>query len=159
LEEFAKIHSYIARLRRREYVNGKAEPEELVMCKFRKQPWSIHFKWIGPEATGREVVYVKGRYDDKLHILTAARDIPLCPAGRRMDLARDSMLVKAASAHDITESGLGAILETNGTLIADSARGKPGCGVKYLGPTNRPEYPKPLEGIELKLPPGQLREL
>ena len=66
-----------------------------------------------------------------------------------MALARDSALVKAASRHDITESGLGAILDNLGALYAAAAAGKSGYGVKYLGPTTRPEYPRPLEGVEI----------
>src|SRR5262249_58892648 len=73
---YAKQGSYIARLRRRESVPGRAKPEEVLLFKFREQPWSVHFKWLGDEGKGREVVYVRGQGDDKLHILTAAGDIP-----------------------------------------------------------------------------------
>src|SRR5439155_7354879 len=54
-ERYAAIDSYIARLRRREQVDGKDKPEETLLFKFRKQPFSVYFKWIGPEGTGREV--------------------------------------------------------------------------------------------------------
>ena len=36
--KFATIDSYVARLRRREQINGKDKPEELMLFKFRKQP-------------------------------------------------------------------------------------------------------------------------
>src|SRR5205085_3781407 len=57
-QRYAAIDSYIVRLRRREQVNGKDQPEELLLVKFRKQPTSVYFKWLGKEGHGREVVYV-----------------------------------------------------------------------------------------------------
>jgi len=41
------MDSYIARLTRREQVNGKKQPEEIILFKFRQQPWSVYFKWLG----------------------------------------------------------------------------------------------------------------
>src|SRR5262249_19521642 len=59
-DECAALDSYICRMTRREQVNGASKPEEMMLFKFRKQPFSIYFKWIGNEGKGREVVYVKG---------------------------------------------------------------------------------------------------
>jgi len=80
-EHYAAVDSYIVRLRRREQVGGKDNPEELLLCRFRKQPFSVYFKWIGKEGNGREVVYVQGRHDDKIHTRMAAGDMLLMPAG------------------------------------------------------------------------------
>src|SRR5262249_37770425 len=49
VEQYNGIDSYIVRLTRREQVNGKNHPEEVLLFKFRKQPWSLFFKWIGAE--------------------------------------------------------------------------------------------------------------
>ena len=57
---------------------------------FRKQPWSVYFKWLGTEGHDREVVYVQGQYESKIHTLLAAGDVLLMPAGKRMSLAPDS---------------------------------------------------------------------
>ena len=62
-------------------LNGIVRPEELMHFKFRKQPWSVYFKWLGPEGRGREAIYVQGKYDNKLHTLLAAGDMPFTPAG------------------------------------------------------------------------------
>jgi hypothetical protein len=157
---YAKQGSYIARLRRRESVPGRAKPEEILLFKFREQPWSVHFKWLGDEGKGREVVYVRGQGDDKLHILTAAGDIPFAPAGRRLDLAPDSLLVRASSKYPITEAGVGATIARYGKLLDAVARQQaPGVTLKYLGPVQRPEYPAPLEGVECHFPPGREPDL
>src|SRR5262249_8124468 len=57
---YANIDSYIARLTRREVVKDRPQPEAVMLFKFRKEPWSVYFKWLGKEGQGREVVYVRG---------------------------------------------------------------------------------------------------
>lgn len=154
-ERFARVDSFIARLRRREQVNGKTGPEETLSFAFRKQPFSIHFKWLSDPGKGREVVYVKGQHDDKIHTLTAAGDIPLMRGGVRIALAPDDPKVLARSRHPISEAGLGAIIDRLGLVLAAMDRNDRRQGtLAYLGAQTRPEYPMPLEGIELLLPPG-----
>jgi hypothetical protein len=144
---YSKLSCYIARLRRREVVQGRAKPEEVLIFKFREKPYSVHFKWLGEEGQGREVVYVRGG-DEKLHILTAANDIPFTPAGRRLSLAADSIMVKAASKYPITEAGIGNMIARYGRMLDTIRAGGSGVSAKYLGPVQRPEYPVPLEGVE-----------
>jgi hypothetical protein len=152
---FATIDSYVARLRRREQVKGKDQPEELILFKFRKQPWSVYFKWLGPEGQGREVLYVKGQHGGMIHSLLAAGDMPLAPAGKRMALAPDNIFVRSASRHAITEAGIGVMIEKFGQALESQERGENKRGLlTYLGPTKRPDYETPLEAVEHRLPPG-----
>lgn len=156
---YSKVPCYIARLRRREVVAGRMKPEEVLVFKFREQPYSVHFKWLGDEGRGREVVYVRGRFEDKLHIHTAANDIPFTPAGRRLALAPDSMMVKAASKYPITEAGVGNMIARFGRMVDAVQAGGSGVSAKYLGQVQRPEYPTPLEGIESQFPPNREPEI
>ena len=87
-EHYARVDSYIVRLTRREQLNGKDKPEEVLLFKFRKDPWSVYFKWLGTEGKGREVVYVHGQYENKIHSILAAGDIPLMPAGSALPWLR-----------------------------------------------------------------------
>jgi hypothetical protein len=156
---YSKVSCYISRLRRREVVNGRAKPEEVMVFKFRERPYSVHFKWLGEEGRGREVVFVRGLFDDKLHILTAANDIPFTPAGRRLDLAPDSIMVKAASKYPITQAGIGNMIARFGRMLDAVQAGGSGITVKYLGQVQRPEFPTPLEGVECQFPPGREPEI
>jgi hypothetical protein len=154
-ERYATFDSYIARVRRRELANGKTKPEEVFLFKYRKQPLSVYFKWIGTEGQGREVVYVQGQHGNKIHTLLAAGDMPLAPAGQRLAVAPDSIFVRNASRHSITDAGIGHIIENYGKLLNALDRGDPKVGtVKCLGPIKRPEYEAPLEAIERAIPPG-----
>jgi hypothetical protein len=155
VEKYAGIDSYIVRLTRRELVNGKAHPEEVLLFKFRKQPWSLYFKWLSNEGKGREVIYVQGQLENKIHTLLAAGDVPLMPAGKRMSLPVDSLLVRNASRHPITEAGIGATIDRLGRSLEAMERGDKRHGtVAYLGMQNRPEFSAPVEAIEDTIPPG-----
>src|SRR5262245_34743897 len=149
---YARQPSYIARLKRREWANGRPRPEETLIFKFREDPWSVHFKWLGQEGHCREVLYVRGQHGDKLHILTAANDVPFTPGGRHLALALDTVLVRASSRYPITEAGIGRLIERYGRLLDAVDNKQPGAAAKYFGPTQRPEYPGLLEGVECQLP-------
>lgn len=158
-ESYSKLPSYIARLRRREAVGGRSKPEEVLVFKYREKPYSVHFKWLGEEGQGREVVYVYGKFDNKLHILTAAGDIPFTPAGRRLSLAPDSMLVKSASRYPITEAGIGNMIARFGRLVDEFRSGHSGVQLKFLGQVQRPEYAAPLECVEATFGPNHEPEI
>jgi hypothetical protein len=152
---FATIDSYVARLRRREQVKGKDQPEELILFKFRKRPWSVYFKWLVPTGNGREVIYVKGQHGDMIHTLLAAGDMPLAPAGKHMALPPDNIFVRSASRHAITEAGIGVMIEKFGQALDSQERGEKKLGlITYLGTTKRPEYDAPLESVEHIVPSG-----
>jgi hypothetical protein len=156
---YAKLPCYMARLRRREVVQGRAKPEEVLIFKFRERPYSVHFKWLGDEGQGREVVFVRGQGDDKLHILTAANDIPFAAAGKRLALAPDSLMVKAASKYPITEAGIGNMINRFGRMLDTMRAGGSGISAKFLGPVQRPEYPGTLEGVECTFPADREPEI
>jgi hypothetical protein len=153
---YAEIDSYIVRLTRREMLRDRMQPEEVLLVRFRKEPWSVYFKWVGKEGAGREVVYVKGHYEDKIHTLLAAGDVPFMPAGKRMAVAPDNVLVRSASRHPITEAGLGSTIDSLSRLLPAIEAGDPRAGtLTSLGPLQRPEYARPLDALEHRLPPGR----
>jgi hypothetical protein len=159
-ERVGTMDSYIVRLTRREVVNGEQKPEEIMLFKFRNSPWSVYFKWLGEQGHGREVVYVKGQYEDKLHTRLAAGDMPLAPAGKRMALSPDNVLVRSASRHPITEAGLAASVDRLGRLLAGIDRHDPRAGsFTDLGQINRAEFGRPVAAIEHQIPPGVEPEL
>jgi hypothetical protein len=157
---YAGVDSYIVRLTRREQVGGEAKPEEIMLFKFRKEPWSVYFKWVGKVGHDREVIYVKGQYGNQIHTRLAAGDAPFMPAGHTMALAVDSSLVRSASRHSITEAGIGSCVERFGQLLDAQDRGDRSHGtVTDLGVQNRREFSQPVRGAEQIIPPGAETEL
>jgi Protein of unknown function (DUF1571) len=152
--EFGRFDSYIARLARREPGKGK-KGEQILAFSFRKEPWSIRFKWLAGEGLGREVLYVKNRYENKIHTLLAAGDMPLVPAGRRISMAVDSPLVLAANRHPITDAGIGAMIDRFGQVLEANSRGDFRKGkLTSLGLQQRPDYDTPLYMVEQTVPAG-----
>jgi hypothetical protein len=147
VERFAAMDSYIARLRRREQLSGKDGPEEIIAFQFRKQPWSVRMKWIGSEGNGREVVYVKGHYENKIHTLLAATDPKFPLGGNVVSLAPDSSLVRARSRYPVTEAGIGALIDRFGRIV-DREEASSKRTLRYAGLQKRPEYAEPLEAVE-----------
>jgi hypothetical protein len=153
-QRVATMDSYMMRVRRREVVSNQQRPEELMLCKFRKEPWSVYFKWIGPEAKGREVVYSKGRYDNQIHTLTAAGDILFVPAGKHIKVSPDSVLVRSKTRHPITEAGLASTVERFARMVDAFEKGDNSQGtLKHLGQLKRPEFEGNLEAILQVVPP------
>lgn len=153
VKRYATMDTYIMRLKRREVVNGSLRPEEIMACKIRKAPFSVHFKWLGEEGKGREVVYVQGKYGNLIHSLTATGDVLFLPGGKRFKVAPDSFLVKAKSRYPITEAGLGPLIDRFGRLVAAVEKGDRSEGAaKHLGELKRPEFENKVIGVQQTLP-------
>jgi len=151
---YAQADSYISRFVQRESSAGK-RIEEILIFYFRKEPWSVHFKWLAGEGQGREVVYVKGRYENKIHIVLAGGDVPLLPAGHKIALHLDSPLVKSASKTPITEAGIGPLLDRFGRALDACERDDYRLGRLTLrGEQARPDYDVPLIMVEQTIPPN-----
>lgn len=156
----AHLDSYIVRLIRRENVKGKSGPEEIIALSFRNEPFSVHFKWLGDVAKGREVVYVKGRFESKIHTKVAAGDALLLPAGARLSLSPDNPLVRSASRHPITDTGIAHCIQSLTSVLDAQERGDRRHGtLAAIAPQRRPEYPQPVETLERIMPPGDEPEL
>jgi hypothetical protein len=154
-ERYTALDCYQARFIRQEQVGGKDKPREVMLVKFRKQPFSVYFKWTGVEGQGREVVYVHGQHEGKIHTLLADGDMLGMRGGTRFPVAPDSILMRGRTRHPITEAGIGSLVEHFGRLVDAADHGDPRTGqLAYLGLQSRPEFPAPLEAVQQIIPPG-----
>jgi hypothetical protein len=156
--KYANIDNYICRFRRREVVDGKQMPEDRILFKFRKEPFSVYFKWLeGTACEGREIIYVRGMYDNKLQVKTGRRD-SLLPMQVSLDL--HSERVTANSRHTMDEAGMGKLIDGLGQALAAQEAGDTKLGVfQYLGPQQRPESAVPMECMLQQVPGGLERHL
>lgn len=156
IKRFSEVDSYIARLVRREWLKGKLQPEEIILFKFRKKPWSVYFKWLSQSGQGREVVYVEGQHDNNMHVKISPSDATfLMPAGKVLSIKPDSILVRGNSRHDIREAGIGKMIHRLKKVVQAMNSGDRSQGVAvYHGKKTRSEFPVPLDCIEWKIPPG-----
>ena len=155
-EKYHGLAGFECRLTRRETVNNRPMPQEELQYKFRREPYSLHIKWVGLEGQGRELIYVTGKYDNKVQILTGKGEGLIVPAGMRVARLPTDKEVRSKSRHDIREGGMGMAVEWFGKVVAllekDPGQAK---RMRYLGVVRgRPERPGGLEGVEEALPPG-----
>lgn len=152
---YAQMDAFEARLTRRETINGKPNPQEVIRFQMRQQPYGVHLTWIGgdPKAMGREVIYVNGQNNGKMHIKPTKDDAFPLPASPK-SFAPDSSIVRNKSRHDIRESGMGEGIKHLGELLAavdknPSLRTR----LRYLPAIQRAEFVNKLEAIEETVPP------
>ncbi len=150
-EQEKSLGNYMCRIRRREQVSGKDQPEEIILLKYCRAPLSIHCKWLGDEAKGREIIYVKGQNDGRVCVLTGKGD--MLGFGKRMAFPLESTLMRSKSRHPLTEAGIGTAAVRFASLVDSVEQGQASAGsIRYLGWQSRPEFPKPVEVVEQTIP-------
>ncbi len=150
-EQEKSLSNYMCRIRRREQVNGKDQPEEIILLKFCRAPLCIHCKWLGEEAKGREIIYIKGQHDDRANILTGKGD--MVGSGKRMTFPIESPIVRSKSRRPLTEAGIGTAAVRFAALIDSIEQGQSNAGlIRHLGWQSRPEFSKPVEAVEQTIP-------
>ena len=154
VEKFNAIEGYEARVTRRETVGTKAMPEEVLQTKFRREPFSLHVKWVGLENQGREMIYVQGKYKSEVQILTGRHEGLIIPSGKRFSFAPTDSQVRSKSRYDIREGGMGLSLDWMGRVLAIMDRDpRQANRMKYVGVKPRRERESGLDAVEEVIPP------
>jgi hypothetical protein len=147
-KRYAGVPDFACRLVSQEVVKGKQLPRNEVEYRFRQKPLSVYMKTLSEAGQGREVMYVQGQFGNQIHLVTGKGDNRLVGAGFKTSLDPDDSRATAKSRYRIYEAGLGRTITGLQKAIA-SQGAKGGCAVKALGLVKRPEYPYPLEGVEV----------
>jgi hypothetical protein len=107
-ERFHDVRDYTCRLVQRERVGDKLPPETVTAMEVRTQPFGVHLKWLEPRSMlGQEAVYVAGRNAGKMRV----RGAGLLGAVGFITLDVNDARARRASRHNITEAGLGNLIE------------------------------------------------
>lgn len=103
---YASVQDYTAHFVKRERIKDKLRDAEDIQLKFR-EPGQIYMRWMGPAVPGREILFVKGRDQDRALIHE-----PKFPSSLITILTRpDSPLVLQESRYPITDVGLGRLID------------------------------------------------
>jgi hypothetical protein len=107
-DRFRDVRDYSCRLVQRERVGDKLPPETVLGMEVRAQPFSVHLSWQEPRSMqGQEAVYVAGRNSGKMRV----RGAGLLGAVGFISLDVDDARARRTSRHNITEAGLGNLIE------------------------------------------------
>jgi len=63
---YSSITSYTAVFHKQQRISGKLLPEETILLKCRKKPFSLYMKWIKKPNYGSELLYIKGWNKDRI---------------------------------------------------------------------------------------------
>jgi hypothetical protein len=120
-----RLSDYTLTITSQERVGGKLLPEATMFVKF-KRPFSVYIRNLTGKHVNREIIYVKGKYNNKMIV---------SPGGiLGMLTARVSPYTKGESRHAITESGLPNTIGRMVTILEEGET-SPSCraAVTYLG--------------------------
>lgn len=106
-QRYAQIADYSATLVKQEALGDKPAAPHYLQMKCRRQPFSIYFKWIQPEA-GKEAIFVEGQNGDR--IVTHGTGLAKALAGT-IHIDPDSSLARKGNRHSIREAGIGNMIE------------------------------------------------
>lgn len=153
--QWDKLVDFEARLTRREVIGKNESGTEEVLFQYRKKPMSVYMRNTGEIGRNREVLYVEGQHDGKLHVVIGEGEGSLfAKTGSKMAFPPNSPLVTGKSRHKVSEAGFGEQLAKFGKLITLTENGTRPGGVKSLGKVERKEFSYPLDGLEVILQPG-----
>jgi hypothetical protein len=114
---YDKVRSYTAIFHKQQRVAGKLEPEETILLKCRKTPFSLYMKWIRRPYEGSELLYVKGWNEDRAK---AHRGGLLRFITRDLDPSHPGLM--ADNLRPVTSTGIGFLLEAVATNIRKASK-------------------------------------
>ena len=152
LKRYAGIADYECRLVKREVVGGKQLPTDEILYRFRKEPLSVYMKTLSDAGQDREVMFVKGQFGDKMHVITGKGDNIIVGIGYKTEVDPDSKTATAKSRYRVYEAGFGRTLTGLSKAVNSMEVGS--GSVKALGLVSRKEFDYTLEAIEVTLKPG-----
>lgn len=109
---YDSVATYTAVFHKQQRVAGKLLPEETILLKCRKKPFSLYMKWIRAPYKGSELLYVAGWNEGRIR---AHRGGILRFVTRNID-PRDAGLM-ADNLRPVTSTGIGYLLDTVATNI------------------------------------------
>jgi hypothetical protein len=131
---------YVARWRRREVVEGKRRPEEIILLKVRQHPWSIHLKWVGDANRG-----------DTLQVFTSQDGLLKRRGHNKVTL--DSTWYRTRNRHALTQLGIGPLIKQFGEALTSAEKNADAAAkLKDLGVLKRPEFGEPVHAVLQHIP-------
>ncbi|RJP59251.1 MAG: DUF1571 domain-containing protein [Candidatus Auribacter fodinae] len=128
MERYSRLDDYSATFTRREFVNDKLQPEETFLIKFRK-PFDLYMKWTGGPNKGWELLYARGKYNNKVIVHVTGLANLFLPT---LELDPTGGLAMMNNRHSILEFGIGYTMEQYYRDIK-TAIAKNDITLEYLG--------------------------
>ena len=139
------------RQERRGFFRTLGDPERIA-CKFRREPFSIHMKWLDPDIKYGESTYVAGAEDDKVRFVPRHGLFGLPPRVTRVGL--QTPVIWGEAKYPLTEFGLEKMMDRT---IRNIERSPDEVSISYQGLTKLAESGRPVHFLRLEFPPSRHR--
>ena len=127
---------------------------EHIRCRFRREPFSIHMKWLDENLKYFESTYVEGEQGDKVRFVTRWWSPPLLPPPRVNKVGLYTPVTWGEAKRPLTDFGLERMMEQ--TLASLEAAGED-VVVTYEGLVRLPGMEAAVHHLHLAYAPGQRR--
>jgi hypothetical protein len=137
------------RQERRGFFRTLHDPE-VIVCKFRREPFSVYMKWLDPDIKYGESTYVAGELESKVRFVPRHGLFGLPPRITRVDVQTPVLWGEAR--YPITDFGLARMMERTFDSIE---RAGDDWTISYEGLTKLSEYEGLVHFLRLEFPPPQ----
>jgi hypothetical protein len=108
-QAYQGVRDYTCLFIKREQVQGRQQPENLIAMKVRAKPFSVYMRWVGPkQSVGQEVCYVTGRNNNMMR----ARSSGVLNALGFVNLDLRDPRAMENNRHTLADIGIGNLIET-----------------------------------------------
>jgi hypothetical protein len=108
-QAYQNVRDYTCLLIKRERMNGRLPPENVIEMKVRTQPFSIYLRWLQPRnEAGQEVCYVAGKNNGQMRVHPKG---VLGSVAGFISLDPNDPRARQTSKRSITEAGIGNMIE------------------------------------------------
>lgn len=119
-QKFAEVQDYTCDFIKRERVGNALQEPQFVRMKVRHKPFSVHLRWELPKSlAGQEACYVAGRNSGRMRVKPNKGLVSLVGW---MSLTTSDPRALRDSRHEITEAGLGHLLDQFSCSYEEEAR-------------------------------------
>jgi hypothetical protein len=108
-KNYAAKKDYVCTLVKQERVQGRLQEQNIILLKFRAEPFSVNMRWLAPrEQSGQEVSFINGRNGNKMRV-----NIPkgLKKVVGFVSVDPNDPRVFEHSRHTIYEAGISTLIE------------------------------------------------
>jgi hypothetical protein len=106
-QSYQQVRDYTCTLIKQERIKGVLLPENVMLMKFRQQPFSVYMRWSAPQQfVGQEVCYVHGKNKNMMRV----RSTGILKTFGFVSISPQDPRALEHSKHTITEAGLGNLI-------------------------------------------------
>jgi hypothetical protein len=125
----------------------RLHPPERILCWYRREPFSVRFKWTDPDIKYGESTYVRGAEGDRVRFTPRVGMFGLKPEIVRVRL--QTPVTWGEAKHPVDEFGLESLMQQTLDYISEADGA---CAIEYLDVQDAPPLTRPAHLLRITYP-------